>query len=188
MAKGKKDTKKKAMATVKSEAVQAIFQNDQDEVPEEREFAFNPKGRPSKFTPSIITKTYEYIQGCKDEFFNYQKGFGNTDTYERRVMADLPTLEGLALHLMVHRDTIHDWSKKNKDFSDALEMLLALQKQRLIQRGISNDYNPTIAKLILSANHGMKERVDQTTDDKPLPQPIINVPRNHQHEENKEPS
>ncbi len=40
--------------------------------------------------------------------------------------------------------------------------------QRLIDMGLSGVYNSTIAKLILSSNHGMRERLDKTSDDKPI--------------------
>jgi hypothetical protein len=148
------------------------FDNVQDEVPQEEIQVYGSQGRPTKYSPAIIKKTYEYINGARDEFYNYQKGFGATDTYERRVIAKVPTKEGLALHLNVHRDTVHLWSKKYKGFSDALDILDTVQRQRLIERGLSGDYNPMITKLILSANHGMKERVDNTSDDKPIEAPV----------------
>jgi len=148
------------------------FENVQDEQLSEFIPVYAATGRPTKYSAQIVKKTYEYINGTRDEFYNYQKGFGATDTYERRVMADMPSLEGLALYLNVHRDTVHLWSTKYKGFSDALDILLAVQKERLIKRGLSGDYNPMITKLILSANHGMKERVDNTSDDKPLEAPV----------------
>lgn len=163
---------KEHISATKIEVMAPFTDNIQDEQPEEVDRVYGNLGRPSKYSPAIIKKTYEYINGAKDKFYNYQKGFGNTDTYERRVMANLPTLEGLALHLNVHRDTVHAWSKKYPAFSDALETLMAVQHERLLNRGLSGDYNPVIAKLVLSANHGMKDRVDATTDDKPLPAPV----------------
>lgn len=133
-------------------------------------------GRPTKYSSNIIAKTRAYIASCVDEVFEYHKTRGEkSDSYDRRVKVKLPTLEGLSLHLKVHRDTIHAWSKDHPTFSDALEELKALQSERLITGALSGDYNPLIAKLILSANHGMKERSDVTTDDKELPQPIISL-------------
>lgn len=173
-----KEMKEVARTSV-HEAMAPFLDNEQDEQPQEPVAVYSNSGRPSKYSPSIIKKTYDYINAAKDEFYNYQKGFGATDTYERRVMANLPTLEGLALYLNVHRDTVHAWSKKYPSFSDALDILMAVQRERLLNRGLSGDYNPMITKLVLSANHGMKERVDQTTDDKPLP---ANVTVNNYHQ------
>lgn len=160
---------KEEISATKIEVMAPFSDNTQDEQPDEFERTYGTAGRPTKYSPAIIKKTYEYINSAKDQFYNYQKGFGNTDTYERRVMANLPTLEGLALHLNVHRDTVHLWSKKYPSFSDALDVLMAVQRERLLNRGLSGDYNPVIAKLVLSANHGMRERVDTTSDDKPMP-------------------
>lgn len=163
---------KEEISATKIEVMAPFSDNTQDEQPDELERTYGNTGRPTKYSPAIIKKTYEYINSAKDQFYNYQKGFGNTDTYERRVMANLPTLEGLALHLNVHRDTVHAWSKKYPAFSDALDVLMAVQRERLLNRGLSGDYNPVIAKLVLSANHNMRERVDTTSDDKPLPVPV----------------
>lgn len=134
------------------------------------------KGRPTKYSADILKKTAKYLAGCQDEYFDYHKTQGaKSDTYERKVKVKLPTVEGLALYLNVHRDTIQEWGRQHPPFSVALAELKAMQHERLIAGGLSGDYNPMITKLVLSANHGMKERTDTTTDDKPLPQPIINV-------------
>lgn len=131
------------------------------------------RGRPTKYSPDILKRTNEYIESCQDEVFEFQKGHGATDTYERRVRVNIPTLEGLAIALRVHRDTLHQWAKDYTTFSDTLEFLKQVQAHRLMLGGLSNDYNHTIAKLMLSSNHGMKERSDVTTDDEKLPVPLL---------------
>lgn len=110
-------------------------------------------GRPTKYEESFIQEVDVYIE--KD----IAKG-------------DLPTVYGLALHLNVNRDTLFEWAKVYPDFSDSLKKLNDIQANNLINKGLKNEYNSTIAKLMLSANHGMKERVDTTTNDKDLPTPI----------------
>jgi hypothetical protein len=85
----------------------------------------------------------------------------------------LPTIEGYALFVDVHRDTLYAWEEIHKGISDTLEILRHEQKTRVINMGLSGEYNPTIAKLILSANHGMKERSDVTTDDKPVGNTLV---------------
>lgn len=147
----------------------------QDGVPDVERIEVHPGGRPPKYGPSMVTKAYEYINNCEDTYYNYQKGFGSTDTFERRVVVKIPTYEGLSLHLGVHRDTLRDWREKYKEFSVSLEFLLQKQKEMLIRGSLSGDYTPLIAKLILSSNHGMKERVDSTSDDKPLPPANVTI-------------
>lgn len=129
-----------------------------------------PVGRPSKYTTDMPKRVVEYVDSCVDEVYDYHKTQGMTsNTFERRLRVNIPTLEGLATYLGVNRDTLQEWRKEHKEFSVSFDYLLREQAQKLMVGGLSGDYNPTIAKLILSANHGMKERVDATTDDKPLP-------------------
>lgn len=83
-------------------------------------------------------------------------------------------MQSLALWLNVNGDTLVEWGKKYPDFSAALEKLKAKQAEQLIDDGIygGKEVNATIVKLLLQNNHGMKERTDQTTNDKELPTPI----------------
>lgn len=146
----------------------------QRDVPEIKPIKVKRIGRPTKYNPDIVKKTYEYINSCVDVYYNYQKGFGSTDTFERRVSAQFPTREGLSLLLSIHVDTLIEWEKIYKPFSEALCFLDQKQKEMIIRGSMNGDYNPMIAKLVLSANHGMKERTDVTSDDKPLP-PAVTV-------------
>lgn len=135
-------------------------------------------GRPTKYSPDVLKRTYAYIEECADKVKLFHKTRGDkSDTYERLVFPNLPMKEELAFILGVHRDTLQEWSSKYPEFSVALERLEQKQKVMLLKGGISGQYNPLITKLTLSANHGMKEKSDVTSDDKPLPQPIINVHR-----------
>lgn len=147
----------------------------QREVPDIAPIIVRPVGRPTKYNADIIKKTYEYINSCVDTYYNYQKGFGSTNTFERRVSSQFPTREGLGLFLSIHTDTVVEWEKKYKEFSVALAFLDQKQKEMIIRGSMNGDYNPMIAKLVLSANHGMKERSDVTSDDKPLPPASVTV-------------
>ena len=61
------------------------------------------------------------------------------------------------------------------------------QKERLADNGLAGKYNPTIAKLILSANHDMREKVDTdvtSKGDKIIPiLPLNDVLRNNSDKE-----
>lgn len=143
-----------------------------------------PVGRPTKYSPAVLKAANDYIDQCVDtvELFHKTQG-ANSDTYERLVFANLPTKEELAFNLGVHRDTLTEWAKRHPEFSGTLERLEQKQKIMLLRGGISGQYNPLITKLTLSANHGMREKTDMTSDDKPLPQPIINVSGDYSHAE-----
>ena len=49
------------------------------------------------------------------------------------------------------------------------------QKERLVNMGLAGVYNSNIAKMMLSSNHGMKDRIETTADTKerdPTPEEI----------------
>lgn len=112
-------------------------------------------GRPTKFDKKYINAS-DYLRTCGRE------------------QTKLPTIEGYALYIGVHRDTLYEWAKIHKGFPDTLREIEQLQKEQLINDGIygGKEVNATIVKLLLQNNHGMKERTDQTTNDKDLPTPI----------------
>lgn len=130
-----------------------------------------PKGTGKGFCKCGRPTKYKGQETCDmvDEYLKI-----NSDSYDDqgRLKVLLPTIGGLALFLGVAESTLQEWEKEHAQFSVSLRKLVKEQESRLLNKGLSNEYNPTIAKLVLSANHGYKERTDQTTNDKDLPTPI----------------
>lgn len=125
------------------------------------------RGCPTTYSHEYIEKVYEYVEQCVDEEYEFHKTRGDkSDTYERRIKVNLPTIEGFAHYIGVPLSTLDGWRGKidingelvHKGFSVAIEFLKEKQKEKLIQSGLSGEYNPTIAKLVLSTNHGMREK------------------------------
>lgn len=115
-------------------------------------------GRPTKLTEDIVKEAREYL----DETAK----FGGMM---------LPTIEGLALRLKTHRETITNWESKGaldeaedieQEFFDIVKELRTSQAEKLVQYGLTNKYNAMIAKLILS-KHGYVEekKVEQTINE-----------------------
>lgn len=131
-------------------------------------------GRPTVYSEEIVKKAQEYLKNCNDEELELTKQVGDKGytIYDYKTKVHLPSIYGLARYLNVNRDTIYEWAKIHQELSDTLKEIEAEQAQRLIDNGLSGDYNSTIAKLMLSSNHGMKEKSDVTTNDKDLPNPI----------------
>ena len=110
--------------------------------------------RPTKYSEEILTSTQNYIDSCVDT------------VQESGNKVNLPTIEGLAYELRLNKTTIYAWRKEHEEFSNLIDDLLAKQARALINSGLSGDYNPTIAKVLLT-KHGYREGIDATTDDKP---------------------
>lgn len=138
---------------------------------EETQEEKNKVGRPSKYDPAYCLKVDEYLELMQDEDVKVVKQ--SSDKYEmfdNKLKVKLPTLDGFARFIGVPRSTMFDWKDEFKEFSDSLEKILVEQKQRLLDNGLSGDYNPTIAKLILSSNHNMadKNQTDLTSGGKEI--------------------
>ncbi len=131
--------------------------------------------RPSDYTQEMADKVKTYTDLCEDEEIQQLAGLSQkgTELYKNKINVKLPTIEGLSRYLGIHKDTVYEWEKIHPEFSDALSNLRAKQGEVLINKGLSGDYNPTIAKLMLSNNHGYREKTDVTTNGNDLPTPIL---------------
>ena len=127
--------------------------------------------RPTKYDRKFIGEIDIYLKENQDEEVqvvkqsNDKKGY---EMYDQKLKVRLPTIEGFALFIEINKDTLYEWAKKHDKFSDALEKIRIEQQKRLLNMGLSGEYNSTIAKLILSSNHGMREKSDMTTDGEKL--------------------
>lgn len=131
-------------------------------------------GRPTEYKEEYVDKVDEYLLLCTDEVEEYHKTRGEkSDTYERLVNVKLPKIEGFAQFLDVDKTSLYEWEKKHKTFSHALNKIRTAQHNRLVDNGLAGVYSPVITKLMLSNNHGYKEKADVTTNNKDLPQPIL---------------
>lgn len=119
-----------------------------------------PVGRPSEYDPAFIDRVDDYLVTRQDEV-SY-----NGQAAVRKVR--LPTIEGFARFIGVNKTTLYEWEKIHPQFSNALDVIRIEQQTRLLDNGLSGDYNSTIAKLVLSANHGMREKSDMTSDGKEM--------------------
>lgn len=120
--------------------------------------------RPIQYTEAIVTNGWVYVNSCEDEVRSVVSGESEKFTaYKEKLKVNLPTIEGLAVYLGIHKDTVYDWEKKYPEFSDVTNALRGKQAKELINKGLSGDYNPIIAKLLLM-KHGYtdKSEIDQT--------------------------
>lgn len=119
------------------------------------------RGRPTEYKESFVADAAKYLEQCEDEETEFHKTRGEkSDSYDRILTVKLPTIEGFAIYLGASVKSLYTWSEQHPDFLQALEDIKDAQKERLLAKGLSGEYNPTIAKLILSSNHGMKEKTE----------------------------
>lgn len=108
-------------------------------------------GRPTKLTKALIQQANAYLDECS-----------NMSAHTL-----LPTIEGMALHLHISRDTLYEWEKEYPEFSDILNDLRAYQANKLIQNSLAGRYNSTISKLLLSKHDYVeKSAVEQSGEQK----------------------
>lgn len=123
-------------------------------------------GRPSDYDgEKTCAIAREYIQSCIDKETTFHRTRGKTsNSYDRIIQANFPTIEGLALKLNIARRTIYEWADRYPDFNHMVEWLQSKQAEMILKNSASGNYNPMIAKLILS-KHGYKEsqEVDVTS-------------------------
>jgi hypothetical protein len=133
-------------------------------------------GRPEEYKEDYISKVDEYLSSRQDQEYEFHKTRGDkSDSFEEKIKVKLPTVEGFALFIGVNKTSLYEWEKKHPLFSNALDKIRHEQMQRLLDKGLSGDYNPVIAKLILSSNHGFREKSDMTSGDAPI-QSVVYLP------------
>ncbi len=117
-------------------------------------------GHPTDFSKDMMKKAKAYLASCKDKRVFKRVGRRYVSGLDVRI----PTRGGMAVALGVARDTLYEWAKVHKEFSDIMEELGSIQEGRLIENGLSGDYNSTIAKVLLT-KHGYREGIEATGAD-----------------------
>ena len=115
--------------------------------------------RPTKWNKEIEEKARAYI-------IDYQ------------IHGDMiPSIEGMAEHLGLARETLYDWAKqKDKGFSDILGRCMQVQAKTLVNNGLNNTFNSAITKLVLG-KHGYHDKMEQdiTSSDESMKPTIIQL-------------
>jgi len=100
-----------------------------------------PAGRPTLYNQEIIDKTLQYCQ-----------------IYNTELDEVIPSIAGLSIYLDITRATVYEWAKDSDkpEFTYIVAKLLALQEKSLVKGGLTEDFNASITKLLLS-KHGYSD-------------------------------
>lgn len=129
-----------------------------------------PAGRPIEYNYAKLKPLIDkYIEECNDteEQQTIGRSAKGTELFKVKTRVHIPTIEGLSIRLGINKTTIYDWESKYEEFSHDIDKVRALQAERLLNKGLSGDYNPTIAKVLLT-KHGYREGIDQTSNVKSI--------------------
>lgn len=134
----------------------------------------HPGGRPTKYNEDMPAKVDEYLAECKVWWDEFHKTRGEkSDSYERIINVKLPSIDGFADYIDVNKSTLYEWSNKHSEFSGSLDKILRRQHNMLTEGGIAGYFQPVITKLMLSHNHGYREKSDLTSNSETI---VFSIP------------
>lgn len=120
------------------------------EQPTENRAAHRPKIYSAEY---FIEKMPEYLEHCNKP---------RTVTSDRIIPNELPTIVGFCIFCdNCSSETLSKYEKANIELMGTLNQLREIQKNSLINKGLSGDYKEGMVKFLLSVNHGMSEKTIQ---------------------------
>ena len=97
--------------------------------------------RPTDYTEELLDNAYEYVSDCPDV---------------------VHTVVGLCLHIGIAKSTCYRWIEEgNQEFKDIVDTVADLQERNLLSNGLTNEFNASITKLLLT-KHGYTDKVENT--------------------------
>ena len=112
-------------------------------------------GRPTDYNAELLAKAQDYIESCPDA---------------------VHSVVGLCLYIGIAKSTAYRWIEEgNAVFKDIVDTVSDLQEQKLVNSGLSNLFNASITKLMLT-KHGYTDKIesDVTSNGKTLNNWVIN--------------
>lgn len=123
-------------------------------------------GRPTKYEESFCDKMLEFFD--IEHTYEVKKVIVDKKgkehyTYEEKANR-LPTFERFAVNIGVCVDTLNEWTKKHKEFSEAYKKAKAMQKEMLNDLAMRGFYNPTYTIFVAKNITDMKDKVETDTN------------------------
>jgi len=106
----------------------------------------HPGGRPSTYNQELVDQAWLYVDNYADH--------GHA----------VPSVVGLCKVINRSKSAIYKWAEDGKpEIVDILEAIKENQELVTFNKALTNEYNATIAKLLLG-KHGYSDKVEQKTD------------------------
>ncbi len=128
----------------------------------------NEGGRPTKYDKKYCKAIIAYFSTppnrkemvSKSEGYNRSGGKNFEKKEFRTVPNTLPTFNRFALSIGVNVDTVREWAKVHKEFSEAFAIAKELYKDFLNENGLMNLYSSQYAKFVAINTTDMKDKQD----------------------------
>ena len=130
-----------------------------------------PAGRPTDYNPEYCDQIIEYFKKppfhteYKREYFNNGEIKSETPIL---IANEFPTFQGFADEIGVHFDTLREWVKVHKEFSESYAHAKALQEKIWLINGLQNLYNSQFAQFFGKNCLGYKDQQEITVNDQQM--------------------
>lgn len=110
-----------------------------------------PKGSGTKYEAKYCDEIVAYFEKLAAEEVRELSPVtidqeGDKSSYQktevRRICAELPTIEGFAVSIKIPSGTIKQWARDHEEFADAYARAKDIQRQLLVDRGLTRQYDP----------------------------------------------
>jgi transposase-like protein len=103
------------------------------------------------------TSKYACLAGKKPEYKDDYPKKAVDFVVERKEKNKVPTIAGLANYLGHDEATMYRWRDKYLQFGKAISYLQQIQKELIINNGLTKDFSSSMSKFMLNVNHKMVE-------------------------------
>ena len=125
-----------------------------------------PEGRPTDYRPEYCKQIIEFFskEAYRDVQIERENKKGDVFTTTEERANDLPLFCKFAFDIGVNADTLNEWCKVHKEFSDSYARAKHIQEHILITNGLKNLYNSGFAQFVAINNMGYKSAKNENED------------------------
>lgn len=119
-------------------------------------------GRPTDYDPKYVDEIIDYfsVQPLKRKLVAEYEGKDGKPIpiYSDPEPTSFPSLAGFAAKIGVHRDTLHEWQKKHKEFDEAVKLAKEYQEHWLLENGLRDRINASFGIFALKNICGYRDK------------------------------